>query len=583
MIGKEGLSRLLADIKPAKSFLLMGIILYFPITILSVIQPVIIGYAVQHGMLTGGGITIFQFGIIFISAVFLLAICELIQGICLQTSGQLFVKNLRKKSFLKIQNLSMGFLDSTPLGKILTRLVNDAESVVEMFSMGAVQILSDCLFLIGTFIMLLFIDVNLTFYSALILPFLVIGIYFFRLWTKKAYVRVREILSHLNSFLQEYLSGIVTVQVSNQLSAAHDDFSKHNQLYLFANRQAVFLDAAIYSFVDALSYLASALVLYGAFNLKFEHALSLGVLVAFLEALSRFFQPVRELSNRYAIFQSALVSLERIYNLYDWPEEIDHDGSSLTNFCHQIEFRNVSFSYKFSDPVLKNISFTLKKNQRIALIGHTGAGKSTVIKLINRFYPVNEGEILLDGRNINHMQLGDTRRLISVVPQEVFLFAGSLRENLVFGNPNASDAELWHALELVQLSALVREKGGLNAKVSMLGQNFSAGERQLIAIARAWITKRPVLILDEATASVDIVTENRLQLATKKLLENSTALVIAHRLSTIMDADNILVFHRGEIVEQGKHTQLMKQNGMYANYVRLQRSTTGKLGPTHEN
>lgn len=564
---RELIKKLWIDLKEARRHLIIGLLFYVPVTILGVIQPVIIGYSVQHGMLNGGHRTLLAYTGGFFLAVIALALCEWAQGLSLQITGQLLVVNLRKRAFAKAQRLSMGFLDSMPLGRLLTRLTNDVESVVEMFSMGAVQIFGDCLFLIGTFIMLLFVDIHLTLYSALILPMLALGIYYFRRWTKQGFVKVRQVLSILNGFLQEYLSGMSTVQMSNQVKRANEEFAVHNQDFLLANRQAILVDAAIYSFVDALSYLASAFVLFGAFRLKLSHALSLGVLVAFLEALSRFFQPVRELSNRYAIFQSALVSLERIYEMLEWPQEQDtHDAVSRT-FEKNIQFRNVSFAYVGNGPVLKNVSFTLNKGERIALVGPTGAGKSTVIKLLNRFYPVSAGEILIDGQNINEISLGTTRRLISVVPQEGFLFHGSLRDNLSFGHNDATDEELWRALELVQLRDLIKKKGGLGLKVEPRGQNFSLGERQLLAIARALVTDPAILIFDEATASIDTPTEKRLQSAIKELLSKRTALVIAHRLSTILDADRVLVFNRGAIVEEGSHQVLMSKNGIYAAFM----------------
>ncbi len=565
---RELIKKLIIDLKPAHRELLFGMILYVPVTFLSVIQPVIIGYAVQHGMLNGGHQSLLLYTCLFFGAVICLALIELAQGMALQLSGQILVSNLRQRAFAKAQRLSMGFLDSMPLGRLLTRLTNDAESVVEMFSLGAVQILGDSLFLIGTFVMLFVVDVKLTLYSALVLPLLGLGIYYFRRWTKVAYVKVRQSLSTLNGFLQEYLSGMPTVQMSNQVRAAHRDFAHLNEDFLLANRQAIFLDAAIYSFVDALSYMASALVLWGAFRLEFNHALSLGIVVAFLEALARFFQPVRELSNRYAIFQSALVSLERIYELLSWPEELDSNGSTSRTFEDRIEFKNVSFAYNKNGAVLKDVSFTLKKGQRIALVGPTGAGKSTVIKLLNRFYPVSQGQIMLDGETIDDIPLGATRRLISVVPQEGFLFHGSLRDNLCFGKDDATDDELWRALDLVQISDTIKKKGGLAMLVMAKGHNFSLGERQLLAIARALVTDPPILIFDEATASIDAPTERRLQKAIKELLAKRTALVIAHRLSTIMDADRVLVFNRGSIVEEGAHDALIKQRGLYAELIK---------------
>lgn len=564
------LKKLLIDLKPAQKFLWWGIALYLPVTLLSVIQPVLIGYAVQHGMVGQDTMLLISYAAMFFLAVTGLGASELAQGVCLQVTGQILVKNLRQRAFLKVQKLSMGFLDSTPMGKLLTRLTNDAESVVELFSMGAVQIVADVLFLVATFIMLFLVDINLSLYACLSLPLLVVGLYYFRLYTKKTYVRVREVLSVLNSFIQEYLSGIAVVQMSGQLGRSYGNFSQVNQQYLAENRQAIFLDAAIYSFVDLISYVATALVLWGAFERDLDHALAMGVLVAFIEALSRFFQPIREFSNRYTIFQSALVSLERIYELFSWPEEEDAHGSSQHQLVSGIRFVDVSFAYKEGQPALQHVSFTVQKGERVALVGQTGAGKSTVIKLLNHFYPVSSGAILIDDRNINDMSLGELRRLVSVVPQEVFLFNGSVRDNLTFGVKEASDEQLWDALAMVQLDELIRARGGLLSIIEARGQNFSLGERSLLALARALIADPHVLILDEATASIDSLTENRLQKATQALLKNRTALVIAHRLSTIVDCDRILVFHEGRIVESGSHHELLAQGGIYAGLIRLQ-------------
>jgi ATP-binding cassette subfamily B protein len=495
----------------------------------------------------------------------MLGAAEMGQGYCLQITGQRFVAYLRKMAFQKLQRLSMAFLDMNPIGKLMTRMSNDAESVAEMFSMGAVQIIGDLFFLAGTLIMLFIVDIKLSLYAALIFPFLALGIYLFRHYTKKAFLEVRTSLSNLNIFLEEYLSGIATVQMAGQLKNVQDEFSKRNDQYLWSNSHAVFLDAAVYSFVDAMSYIASALVLWGAFRLKLEDALSLGVLIAFIEALTRFFQPLREISNRYAIFQSALVSLNRIYELFSWPEEHSPKLQFKDSFNQSIEFKNVSFSYKAEGPpVLKNISFILSKGQHIALVGQTGAGKSSVFKLLSRFYPVSQGAILIDGQDLNELSLLESRKLISAVPQEIFLFQGTLRENLRFGNELASDSEIWQALKAVQMFDVVTNKGGLDLMLEAKGKNFSHGERQLLAFARTLLVDPPILILDEATASVDRRTEKKLKEATEELLKKRTALIIAHRLSTVEKADCILVFQHGQIIEEGTHQSLLAKSGSYA-------------------
>lgn len=562
--------RLWRDIGDGKTPLIWGIVLYLPVTLLNIIQPLLIGLAVQRGMISGTVDKIIWFSLLFLLVSFLFSVLDYVQGACVQSAGQKLVLNIRQTAFIKVQKLPMGFLDKTPIGYILTRLTNDAESVAEMFNMGAVQIIGDILFLLGTVAMLFFVDVTLTIYSFIALPVLAIGMYFFRVWTRSAFVRVRGILSSLNSFLHEYLSGLMTVQIANRVKESQREFEKHNREFLVANRQAVFLDAAIYSFVDFVSMAATAMVLWGASAMQAENALKLGVLVAFVEALSRFFQPIREFSNRFSVFQSGLVSLERINQLHDLPEERD-DGATLASpFSDRIAFENVSFSYNGEGLAIKNLSFTLKKGQRIAIVGRTGSGKSTIIKLLHRFYDPGQGRILIDGTDIKYLSLGCIRKLISVVPQEAFLFRGSLLDNLSFGRANATEEDLWQALETVQLKSLIQRRGGLGMHVDFRGGNFSLGERQMLSIARAIITDPQVLILDEATAGVDNKTERLLQHATDELLSKRTALIIAHRLSTIKGADIILVFSAGEIVESGSHEELLAKNGYYKSLIEAQ-------------
>lgn len=571
MTDKKIIKKLFTDLLPFKKLLISGILLYIPLTLFNVIQPVLIGYAVSYGMLKEKLFFVYFFACLFFLAVVLLALVELWQGLILQTAGQKFVENLRAQAFAKVQRLPMGLLDNTPVGKLLTRLTNDAESVAELFSMGAIQIIGDLLFLFGTFIMLFLVDIKLSLYAMLILPILLVGLTYFRRWTKKAFVRVRGVLSSLNGFLQEALSGLSTIQMAGRVNENIDDFNKLNQHYLTSNRRAVFLEAAIYSFVDALSYVAIAIVLMGAFNLNLDHALGLGVLVAFLEALGRFFQPIRELSNRYAVFQSALVALDRIYDLLSWPEEEDDEASlEPAELKKEIEFSKVNFSYQSGEQVLFDLSFTVKKGEHLALVGHTGAGKSTIIKLLNRFYQLKHGHILVDGKNINDIPLGLVRKLVSVVPQEVFLFSGTVKDNLCYGNAQASDEEIWQALKTVQLEEEIKNRGGLFSLVETRGQNFSLGERQLLAFARAILADPPIIVLDEATASVDSRTEARLQRATEELLKSRTALVIAHRLSTIEKADKIIVLEKGQVVEEGSHQTLMNKHGLYAAYIAVQ-------------
>ena len=561
----------LKDLYDIKILVFISLFLYFPITFLSVSQPIIIGYAVQYVLQHDVNSNIYHFPLLFFLVLLSLVSLECIQGFCLQKSGQRLVKNLRRKGFIKLQKLPMSFLDTTQIGKLLTRLANDAESVAELFSMGAVQIVGDILFLLSTMILLLVLDSKLSFYAFLSLPILFFGMAFARYFTKVTFIKSRQALSSLNAYLAEYLLGNATIQMFNKLTDSYSLFSKYSNDYIKINKKSAFIDASIYSFIDAISYITFAFVLWGAFNLKEENALKISVLVAFIEALSRFYGPIRDFSTRYTVFENSMVSLSRIYDLLGWPEEKDgQNNQQFSYFQHKIEFKNVNFAYQEGLLVLKNISFSINKGQKYALVGYTGAGKSSVIKLINRFYSVSSGEILIDDINIEKLSLSQLRNMISIVPQEIFLFKGTIKDNLCFGKLDASDEEIWHALALVQLDEMVIKRGGLLSEVSTKGQNFSQGEKQLLAFARTIIANPPIIILDEATASVDKLTEKKLKLATKSLLNNRTAIIIAHRLATIKDSDEILFFHEGSIIERGSHQELMSKNSQYKRLVSLQ-------------
>ena len=341
--------------------------------------------------------------------------------------------------------------------------------------------------------------------------------------------------------------------------------------YTKANRKVVLLDASIYALVDALSTITIALVLWVGMGMREDKLLPLGVMVIFIEALTRFFQPIRELANKYAIIQGALVAAERVFTLVDYPLNIvDVSNAVMPVFNKKITFNDVSFEYITNSPVLSNVSFSVNKKEKIALVGHTGAGKSTILKLLTRFYDVTSGQIKFDDVNINQFKLAEYRSFFNVVPQEVFLFSGTLRENLIYGRQSATDEEIISALKLCQAEYLLDKHDGLATKVDSRGSNFSLGERQLLSLTRALIADPQILLLDEATAGVDLKTERSLKKAIHEVLKNRTAFIVAHRLSTIKDCDKIIVFAKGQIVEIGTHDVLMQQNGVYSQLVYLQ-------------
>ncbi|MFZ9887830.1 MAG: ABC transporter ATP-binding protein, partial [Myxococcota bacterium] len=557
---------------PYRSLFTTAVLLYVPILAARISQPFLIGMAVDDGFRERDLAAIGLWAGAYLTSVALSTAFEMLQLWLMQRMGQGAVRDLRQRLFAKIQRLPIGYFDRVPLGRVMTRVTNDVESLSELFSSGAVQIVGDFLYLGGTLIFLFFYDWKLAFAAVSVLPILVFGVHWFRKRAREAFRRVRARLSAMNAYLQEHLSGMHIVQMFGQGERIKDAFEDDNRGYMVANQEAIALDAGVYAFVDAMSTVTVAVVLLVGAGLQDAGWLTLGVIIGFVAALERFFLPIRELSNKYTIIQSAMTSAERIYELEDQDEPIRETASARpVRFEEALRFEEVRFRYAEGPEILRGISFEVRRGESLALVGHTGAGKSTVVKLVDRMYDVTGGKVTLDGVDIRELELAGVRRLSTSVPQDVFLFSGTIRDNLVYGREDVDDETLDAAIHACQAEQVVERHGGLNGKVSERGQNFSLGERQLLALVRALVTDPPLLILDEATASVDRETERRLQIATETLMTGRTALIVAHRLSTIERCDRILVMHAGEVVEQGSHAELMARGGRYATLVELQR------------
>jgi ATP-binding cassette, subfamily B, multidrug efflux pump len=567
--------RLARELSAQRTLAALAFALYVPITALQVSMPLILGRAVDLGLRVKDLDSLTWSCLVFIIVVVGKTACEALQSVWMQQLGQSAVRSLREQLFAKLLRLPASFFDKQPMGKLITRVTNDTENVGELFSSGSVSLLGDLLFLLFTWLALFFVDVKLTLWSMLTLPLLAFGVQWFRGRARAAFTAVRAAVAQLNAALQEVLSGMVVVQLTHQEARMTTKFDEHNQAYLRANQDAIFADAGVYSFVDAVANITLAVVLVaGAARMnETTDALSVGALVAFVDALSRFFLPIRDLSSKTTILQNAFVAADRIMELESEPELTGGTQQARATFDRDLSFDDVRLQYREGgQQVLNGLSFTLRKGERIAFVGHTGAGKSTLLKLLPRFYDVTGGRICCDGVDVRNLDVHSLRRLMATVPQEVFLFAGSLRDNLRFGNPEATDDALLAAARACGAQEVIRTHGGLDGVVKERAQNLSLGERQLLAFSRALAADRPILVLDEATASVDPDTEQKLQRATERLLEGRTALIVAHRLSTIERCDRIYVLHLGTIVEQGNHAELMALRGRYAALVAMQQA-----------
>ncbi|MCC7071416.1 MAG: ABC transporter ATP-binding protein [Deltaproteobacteria bacterium] len=565
-------ARLLRELGPQRAWLVVATALYLPLVATQLVQPLIIGVIVDRGYRAHDLDAVAWWSLLYLASVLARVAVETGQSWLLQSLGIHAVTALRARLFAKIQRLPMSYLDKTPLGKLVTRVTSDTESVAELFATGSVSIVGDAVFLVGTLVLLFVVDVPLSLGVLAVMPVLVIGVAWFRRRTRAAFTKVRALLATMNATLQEQLSGMAVVQLFAQSARMRGRFEEQNHGYMMANREAIALDAGVFSFVDAMATVAVAVALAVGAGLADAGALTLGTLVLFIEALGRFFLPVRELSNKTTVIQSGLVAAERIIELEAEPELIEVPAAPVpARFLDELRFSDVRFAYGDGPEVLKGLSLVVKRGQRVALVGLTGAGKSTVLKLLPRLYDVGQGRITIDGVDLRQLDPRELRRLTVAVPQDVFLFAGTIGDNLRMGRLAATDAEVQAALEACQALDVVEAHGGLSGRVLERGQNFSLGERQLLALARALLADPPILLLDEATASVDRFTERKLQLATERLLAGRTAVVVAHRLSTVEQADQILVLDEGAVVEQGTHQELIAAGGLYARFVELQR------------
>lgn len=530
-----------------------------------------VSQAVAEGLTSRGVTLTAQQGLALTGSVYLAALaltfCVLyLQGLIMQFMGQYIMYDLRLEIFTKLQRLPVSFFDRSPVGRLVTRVTNDIDALNELFTAGLVSIFGDVFLLGGIVCVLFWFNWKLALVTFAILPLLFLLTFWFKLRARQSYREVRVKLAAINSFLQENITGMVVVQLFNRERKALQEFENINKEHRDANVRAILYYAVYFPAVELVTAIGIALVLWYGGGSVISGVLSLGALVAFLQYAQRFYQPLADLSEKYNILQAAMAASERVFELVDREPEIQSQAGAFNppSVSGEIEFRGVDFSYNPGEPVLHDMSFRVSEGETVAVVGHTGAGKSTLASLVQRFYDVDSGAVLVDGTDVRQWDLARLRTAVGVVLQDVFLFSGTVADNIRLANPEIDDERLrWAAQEVHALEFIERLPGGFGAIVRERGAGLSVGQKQLIAFARALAYNPGILILDEATSSIDTETEHLIQMGLDKLLSGRTSLVIAHRLSTIRRADRILVLHKGHLCEQGSHDELMAQGGIY--------------------
>lgn len=533
-----------------------------------------IGDRLSAAPLTG----IAQIGGLYVGILIFTFTLEFIQTYLMQWTGQKVMFDLRSQIFRHLQHMHVGFFDKNPVGRLVTRVTTDVDALNEMFTAGVVSIFEDVFVLAGIIAIMMKMNWKLALITFAVLPLIVYATKIFRDKVRDSYRRIRTAIARINAYLQEAVSGMLVLQLFNREKRALNKFSDINASHMEAFKDAIMAYAVYYPVVEILSAIAIASIIWFGGNDVIRRVATLGVLVAFMQYAQRFFRPIQDLSEKYNILQSAMAAGERVFKLLDTKIEVTSPAiAKRPQGPGRIEFDHVWFAYNVpaqtSEPdwVLRDVSFVLEPGETIAVVGHTGAGKTTLISLLMRFYDVQRGAVRIDGVDIKEMNLDELRSRFGVVLQDPFLFSGTVEGNIRLGTARIQDQDVEQAAEDVNLADFIRSlPGGFQEEVRERGSTLSTGQKQLISFARALAHSPKILILDEATSSVDTETEFRVRDALSRMVEGRTALIIAHRLSTIQRADKIIVMHKGQVREMGSHQQLLAQRGIYYKLYQLQ-------------
>jgi len=565
--------RLLTYLRPYRFWVVTSLLLLFLTTGLQLLGPYITKVAVDTYIATRDLHGLNLVVLAYLATVLLAFVSQYAQSYIMQYTGQWAMHDLRTQLFAHLQRQDLAFFDRNPVGRLMTRVINDVETLNELFGSGVVALLGDLLTLVGVAAAMFALDWRLALISFVTFPFMLRATAAYRKRARENYRESRRILARMNAYLQENISGMSTVQAFGQEARHFRNFKEINTQHRDALLKSIHYNAVFFPSIELFSAITVGLVLwYGGAMILGERLLP-GVVIAFIQYVHRLFTPIRDLAEKYNILQAAMASSERVFKLLDVRHSLA-DPATPTQPAHlrgEIEFRDVWLSYVPGEPVLKGISFRVAPGEKVALVGATGAGKTSIISALCRFYDVERGSVRIDGIDVREWDKGTLRRNLGLVLQDVFLFSGDVACNISLGDPAIPHARVAEAAQRVHAQSFIdRLPGGFQAVVQERGSTLSQGERQLLSFARALAFDAPILILDEATSSVDTATELLIQDALKELLQGRTALIIAHRLSTIQFVDRILVLHKGRIREEGTHQELLASGGLYSKLYELQ-------------
>lgn len=563
------LVRIVGLARPYRLRFALAIFLTISLAVIAPLQPILIQHTIDKYIAFGDAEGLNRMLLLLLGLLGLQSLLLFFNTLLTNWLGQSVIKELRMRVYRHISRLKVRYFDKTPIGTLVTRCVSDIETIANIFSQGVITIAGDFLQLFVITFFMLYTDWKLSLIVFSVLPVLIYASNVFRKGVKSAFQSVRTQVASLNAFVQEHITGMDIVQIFNKEEEELEKFRAINEKHLIANKKSIFHYAIFFPIVEIITATAIGLLVWYSAKNSLEGHVTAGVMVSFILYINMFFRPIRMIADRFNTVQMGMVAGERIFALVDNTAELEVQGTHQAEVEGAVEFRNVDFSYDGEKQVLKDVSFKVKPGRTIAIVGSTGSGKSTIVSLLTKLYQKSKGEILIDGTEIEEWDLESLRSQVVFVLQDVFLFSGSVQDNVKLLNESISNEEMHKAASIIGAESFInRLPGGFEYDVQERGASLSVGQRQLVSFIRALAFDPRILVLDEATSSVDSETEELIQKAVEELMKGRTALVIAHRLSTIRNADEILVLEAGEIIEQGSHDELIEKDGRYAEMIR---------------